>query len=76
MLFRSDISKTMTLSCINVSDIITNLSASAEENAAATEETNAAAQEVLAMIQEIAHGTGVIKNLSEELEVRVSAYHF
>ena len=68
------ISKTMTVSCVRVADVITNLSASAEENAAATEETNAAAQEVLAMIQEIAQGTGLIKELSEDLEQRVSAY--
>lgn len=68
------ISKTMMESCVKVADIITNLSASAEENAAATEETNAAAQEVLAMIQEIAQGTGLIKELSENLEQRVSAY--
>lgn len=69
-----DISKTMSQSCVKVSDIITNLSASAEENAAATEETNAAAQEVLAMIQEIAQGTVVIKELSEDLQGRVSSY--
>ncbi len=68
------ISKTMTVSCVRVADVITNLSASAEENAAATEETNAAAQEVLAMIQEIAQGTGLIKELSNDLEQRVSAY--
>ncbi len=68
------ISKTMTVSCVRVADVITNLSASAEENAAATEETNAAAQEVLAMIQEIAQGTGLIKELSDDLEQRVSAY--
>ena len=61
-------------SCVKVADIITNLSASAEENAAATEETNAAAQEVLAMIQEIAQETGLIKELSENLEQRVNAY--
>ena len=69
-----DISKTMSQSCVKVSDIITNLSASAEENAAATEETNAAAQEVLAMIQEIAQGTVLIKELSDELQGRVSLY--
>lgn len=69
-----EISKTMTVSCVRVADVVTNLSASAEENAAATEETNAAAQEVLAMIQEIAEGTGLIKELSEDLEQRVSAY--
>lgn len=69
-----DISKTMTQSCVKVSDIITNLSASAEENAAATEETNAAAQEVLAKIHEIAEGTIIIKELSDDLQVRVSAY--
>lgn len=68
------ISKAMTVSCVRVADVITNLSASAEENAAATEETNAAAQEVLAMIQEIAQGTGLIKELSNDLEQRVSAY--
>ena len=68
------ISKTMTVSCVRVADVITNFSASAEENAAATEETNAAAQEVLAMIQEIAQGTGLIKELSDDLEQRVSAY--
>lgn len=68
------ISKTMMESCVKVADIITNLSASAEENAAATEETNAAAQEVLAMIQEIAQETGLIKELSENLEQRVNAY--
>ena len=68
------ISKTMMESCVKVADIITNLSASAEENAAATEETNAAAQEVLAMIQEIAQETGLIKELSENLEHRVNAY--
>ena len=45
-----------------------------QENAAATEETNAAAQEVLAMIQEIAQGTVVIKELSEDLQGRVSLY--
>jgi len=69
-----DISKTMSQSCVKVSEIITNLSASAEENAAATEETNAAAQEVLAMIQEIAQGTVLIKELSEDLQGRVSLY--
>ena len=69
-----EISKTMTTSCVRVADVIMNLSASAEENAAATEETNAAAQEVLAMIQEIAQGTSLIKELSEELEQRVSVY--
>lgn len=70
-----DISRTMSQSCVKVSEIITNLSASAEENAAATEETNAAAQEVLAMIHEIAEGTVVIKDLSEDLQVRVNAYN-
>lgn len=69
-----EISKTMSQSCVRVAEVITNLSASAEENAAATEETNAAAQEVLAMIQEIAQGTGVIKELSEDLEKRVNTY--
>ncbi|MEG0805774.1 MAG: HAMP domain-containing methyl-accepting chemotaxis protein [Lachnospiraceae bacterium] len=69
-----DISRKMSDSCTTVSEVVVNLSASAEENAASTEETNAAVEEVLAMIHEIAEGSGVIKNLSDELEERVKLY--
>lgn len=70
----TEISKVMDKSCVTVSEFITNLSASAEENAASTEETNAAVEEVLAMIQEIAQGTGNIKELSSDLQGQVQLY--
>ncbi len=70
----TEISKIMNQSCVTVTEVVTNLSASAEENAAATEETNAAVEEVLAMIQEIADGTGNLKELSDDLQGQVHLY--
>ncbi|MCR5255852.1 MAG: methyl-accepting chemotaxis protein [Acetatifactor sp.] len=69
-----DISKAMAKNCKNVTEAMSNLSASAQENAASTEETNAAIQEVLAMIQEIADGSTAVKDQAATLKNQVAKY--
>lgn len=68
------ISNAMTANCINVSDHVTNLSASAQESAAASEETNAATEEILSMVEEVSNGSEGIQILALELQDKVDEY--
>ena len=57
-------------------DVITNLSAISEQNAASTQETTASMQELNATINLLAESAGNLTKLSEDLEERISFFHF
>ncbi|RKI25229.1 methyl-accepting chemotaxis protein [bacterium 1xD8-6] len=59
-----------------VVDVITNLSAISEQNAASTQETTASMQELNATINLLAESAGNLTKLSEDLEERISFFHF
>lgn len=59
-----------------VVDVITNLSAISEQNAASTQETTASMQELNATINLLAESAGNLTKLSEDLEKRISFFHF
>lgn len=57
-----------------VTDVIQNLSAVAQQNAASTEETNAAMQELNATINLLAEAAKDLKDIAQELEADVSFF--
>ena len=59
-----------------VVDVITNLSAISEENAASTQQTTASMQELNATINLLAESANNLTKLSEDLEKRISFFHF
>lgn len=58
-----------------ITDVMTNLSALAEENAAGTEETTASVEEQTAAIQEVANASLEIQSLIEEFENIVNRFN-
>lgn len=57
-----------------VVDIVSNLSAIAEENAASTEETSASVTEVSASVQEVSASAITLKNIADDLDKLVSVF--
>ena len=57
-----------------VTDIVSNLSAIAEENAASTEETSASTTEVATSVQEISQNASHLRNISSELKSAISIF--
>ena len=57
-----------------VTDIVSNLSAIAEENAASTEETSASTTEVSTSVQEISQNAAHLRNISSELKQAISIF--
>ena len=55
-------------------DIISSLSATAEENAASAEETTASAQELSAILQQMCDGIGTVKDKATELLNNISIF--
>ncbi|WP_342760058.1 methyl-accepting chemotaxis protein [Kineothrix sedimenti] len=64
----------MNLSCNNVVSHISNLSASAQENAATTEETSAGSEEILASMISIADLSNNVNDRIKELQVLVRGF--
>ncbi len=64
----------MNLSCKNVVSHISNLSASAQENAATTEETSAGSEEILASMISIADLSNNVNDRIKELQVLVAGF--
>lgn len=64
----------MNSSCSYVVSHISNLSASAEENAATTEETSAGTEEILASILSIADVSNKVNSRAKELQLLVSGF--
>lgn len=74
-----EISTNMTdlnVSRTSVTDIVSNLSAIAEENAASSEETSAAATEVSASMQEISANAAHLRELASQLKKSVDFFKF
>lgn len=57
-----------------VVDIVSNLSAIAEENAASTEETNAAVSEVSASVQQVSASAAQLKTIADNLNEAVNTF--
>lgn len=57
-----------------VVDIVSNLSAIAEENAASTEETNAAVSEVSASVQQVSASAATLKAIADQLNKAVNTF--
>ncbi len=57
-----------------VVDIVSNLSAIAEENAASTEETNAAVSEVSASVQQVSASAATLKSIADQLNKAVNTF--
>jgi len=57
-----------------VTDLVSNLSAIAQENAASTEETSASTTEVAASVQEISHNASHLRSISSELKNAISIF--
>ncbi len=57
-----------------VTDIVSNLSAIAEENAASTEETSASTTEVSTSVQEISQNASHLRDISSELKEAISVF--
>lgn len=55
-------------------EIITNLSAIAEENAAGTEEASASTEQQLASIHEVAHSSEVLSQIAQEVQESISKF--
>ncbi len=70
------ISESMGESCRNVVDLISNLSASAEENAATTQETSASAEYIRKSIQVIADASEHVNDLSISLKEVLQQFRF
>lgn len=72
--------KNQTTSCDSarsmVVDVITNLSAISQQNAASTQETTASMQELNATINLLAESANNLTKMSEDLEERISFFHF
>lgn len=64
----------MNVSCSNVVSHISNLSASAEENAATTEETSAGSEEIPASMVSIADVSSRVNSQVKELQALVSGF--
>ena len=70
----SDNMKELNKSRQTVTDIVSNLSAIAEENAASTEETSASTTEVSTSVQEISQNASHLRNISSELKQAISIF--
>lgn len=68
--------KDLNVSRTSVTDIVSNLSAIAEENAASTEETSAAATEVAASMQEISANAAHLREIATQLKNSVGFFKF
>lgn len=66
--------KDLNVSRTSVTDIVSNLSAIAEENAASSEETSASATEVAASMQEISANAAHLREIAEQLKDSVSFF--
>ncbi len=70
----NQINEQMNTSCNNVVSHISNLSASAQENAATTEETSAGSEEILASMVSVAEVSNNVNSRIKELQELVSGF--